>query len=200
MLNKITLVSLVFALFLGVGCSTATKSGFLSQYQQLHQGKYVEKFWSDTSLKKQTVSKIFVEPIDTSRIKDQPTVTVSDASLWLQTAINSAIKTTPGCEIETRPEQSTTKLALAITFLTPGSAGGRIFAGELGMGHAIVQVEGKLLDSNSGKEVALFADRRRDSGTIGIEDTAGDAGPRLVKGMLEKIGSHAVKEISESAK
>jgi hypothetical protein len=200
MLNKITLISLVFTLFLGAGCGTANKSGFLSGYQQLHQGRYVEKYWSDAALTKQTVSKIFIEPIDTSRIKDQPTVTVSDASRWLQTAINSSIKTNQSWEIEARPEQSTAKLALAITFLTPGSAGGRIFAGELGMGHAIVQVEGKLIDSNSGKEMALFADRRRDSGTIGIEDTTGDAGPKLVRGMLEKIGSHAVKEISESAK
>ena len=68
------------------------------------------------------------------------------------------------------------------------------------MGHAIVQVEGKLIDSSSGKEVACFMDRRRDSGTIGIEDLAGDAGPNLVKRMLEKIASDLAKELSASLK
>ena len=196
-----TFGSLVLIAFFGTGCATAKKSGFLSGHERLHRGRYLESYWSDAELTRQTLSKISIEPIDTSRIRDQPTVTLADASNWLQTATVSSIQAQPGWQaLEQQPEQSTSRLFLAITYLTPGSAGGRMFAGELGMGHAIVQVEGKLIESKSGKEVACFADRRRDSGAIGFEDLAGDAGPKLVQRMLEKIAWDLGRELSASLK
>jgi hypothetical protein len=200
MLNRIIFGGFALTLFLTSGCATVKTSGFLSRYDRLHQGRYLEKCWTDAELKQQTLAKISVEDIDTSRITDQPTVTRSDASKWLKTAMVSSIQARPGWQTNEPPDSSTAKLFLAITYLTPGSAGGRILAGELGIGHAIVQVEGKLIDSNSGKEVASFADRHRDSGSIGFEDTGGDAGPKLVKRMLEKTASGVVKELSASVK
>jgi hypothetical protein len=200
MLNRIIFGSFALTLFFTSGCATVKKTGFLSGYERLHKGRYLERYWSDTELKPQTVSKISIEEIDTSQIVDQPTVTRSNASTWLKTAIVSSIRNQPGWQTNESAEPSSAKLFLAITYLTPGSAVGRIFAGELGMGHAIVQVEGKLIDSSSGKEVASFADRHRDSGSIGFEDNLGDAGPKLVKRMLEKTASDAVKELSASLK
>ena len=200
MFNKIISGSLALIALVSTGCATVNKSGFLSGYDRLHQGQYLESYWSDAKLTQQTVSKVFVEAIDTSRITDQPTVTLADASNWLKQATVSSIQAQPRWQAIQEPEQSSSKLFLAITYLTPGSAGGRRFAGELGMGHAIVQVEGKLIDSNSGKEVACFADRRRASGAVGLEDLTGDAGPRLVQRILEKIASDSVKELSASLK
>jgi hypothetical protein len=85
---------------------------------------------------------------------------------------------------------------MAITYLTPGNATARILAAELGAGHAFVQVEGKLTDAKTGEEIARFADRRRDSGSIGFEDVGGDAGPRLVERLLKGISADVVKELS----
>src|SRR5262249_28719811 len=142
MLNRIIFGGFALALFLTSGCASVKPSGFLSGYERLHQGQYLEKYWSDAELKPRTVSKISVEDIDTSRITDQQTVTRSDAAAWLKTAMVSSIQAEPNWQTNNSSDQSTAKLFLAITYLTPGSAGGRIFAGELGMGHAIVQVEG----------------------------------------------------------
>jgi hypothetical protein len=47
------------------------------------------------------------------------------------------------------------------------------------------------------KEPAFFTDRRRDSGAIGFEDLLGDAGPKLVKRMLDGIATDVVKELSD---
>lgn len=200
MLHKSTMAILVAVGFLATGCATAKKSGFLSGQERLHRGHALESYWSDAGLNQRILSKVFIEAIDTSRVKDQPNVTLAEASDWLKTATVSSIQARPGWQATEQPEQSTSKLLLAITHLTPGSAGGRMFAGELGMGHAIVQVEGKLIESDSGKEVACFADRRRDSGAIGFEDLAGDAGPKLVRRMLEKIASDLMQELSGSVK
>ncbi len=196
--NRFTFACLTVVALTASGCATANKSGFLSGYERLHRGEYLESYWSAPGLNRQAVSRIYVDPIDTSRVKDQPNVTVGDASSWLNTAIVSSIQTQPGWSTVEQSENSTSKLLLAITRLTPGSAGGRIFAGELGMGHASVQVEAKLIDPGTGAELACLADRRRDSGAIGFEDVGGDAGPKLVKRMLEKIASDLVKEVSSS--
>ncbi len=98
----------------------------------------------------------------------------------------------------TEAGQAEAVLHIAITEMTPGSAGGRIFAGELGMGHAFVQVEGRLVDLESGKDLVAFADRRRSSGAIGFEDMGGDAGPRLVRRMLKGIAADLVRELEQS--
>lgn len=199
-LKKTIFGGFVLIAFLSTGCASANKSGYLTEYERLHQGRYLESYWADTALNQQTVSRIFIGTIDTSGITDHPNVTLDDASHWLKTSTVSSIQAQSGWQVVDQPDTSTSKLFLAITFLTPGSAAGRMFAGEFGMGHAIVQVEGKLIDSSSGKEVACFADRRRDSAVIGLEDLAGDAGPRIVKHMLMKIGSDFIKELSAGLK
>jgi len=203
MVNRIIFSGFALALLLTSGCASTVKpSGFLSGsgYEHLHQGQYVDRYWSDAELKPQALSKISIEEIDTSRITDQPSVTRSDAATWLTAAMDSSIRAQPSWQTKQSHDQPTARLFLAITYLTPGSAGGRMFAGELGMGHAIVQVEGKLIDASSNKELASFADRHRDSGSIGFEDIAGDVGPRLVRRMLEKMASDLVKELSASMK
>lgn len=198
MLNRIILGTFTLILLLASGCATTKTSGFLSGSEQLHKGQFLENYWADAGLKPQTLTKILVEDIDISRITDQPPVTRAEASQWLKTAIVSSIQAQPGWQTGVSGESPTAKLSLAITFLTPGSANGRIIAGEFGLGHAIVQVDGKLVDASSGKEVAAFSVRRRDSGSIGFEDALGDVSPRLVKRMLDKIASDVVKELSAS--
>ena len=81
--------------------------------------------------------------------------------------------------------------------MTPGSSSGRMIAGEFGLGHAVVQVEGKMTDAKTHDTIATFGDLRQSSGMIGLQDLAGDAGADLVRDMLEDIGADVMKEIQE---
>jgi hypothetical protein len=80
----------------------------------------------------------------------------------------------------------------------PGGGFARVMAGELGAGHAWVQVEGRVTDPTSGALLAAFADRQRDSGLAGVRDTFGDVGPSLVKERLTAIGRAARLELALS--
>lgn len=197
MFHKVRFGLLAVIALVGAGCATANKSGFLSGYERLHSGRHLEDYWSAPELSSLATAKIYVEPVETSRVKDQPGVSVEDAARWLKEAAVSSIDAQPGWSTVEQPEASTSKLVLAITYFTPGSAEGRIFAGELGLGHAIVQVEGRLIESGTNKEIACFSDRRRDSGAIGFEDVVGDAGPKLVNRLLRHIARDVAKELAD---
>lgn len=194
-------LSLGTMIVLGTGCTTsAVKSDFLSGNAPMHSGKYVENYWSAGDLTRQSLSRIYVEPIDRSRIQDAPNLAAKTTSEYLEFAINFDIRNLGGWTNADQPEAATARLALAITYFTPGSAAGRMWAAEFGAGHAIIQIEGKLTEATTGKSIACFADRRRDSAAIGFEDLGGDAGPRLIKRMVEAIARDFVKELSASAK
>jgi hypothetical protein len=201
MTTKINVWISLLVIALASGCSTGVqKTNFHSDYNRLHQGKYIKGFWAAPGLERQAVSRIFVEPIDTSRMEPQEKVPATNAVFWLKNSIQDHLKTEPPCGLATEVSESTAKLTVAITYLTPGSASGRRWAGELGAGHAIVQVEGKLIDSKTGNELADFAERRRDSGAVGFEDFASDASAVLIRRLLTNVGEDFVKELAAGIK
>ena len=90
------------------------------------------------------------------------------------------------------------RLDLAITHMDPGSRAKRLLAGEFGAGHAQLQIEGKVIDVESNEVVASFAERRRSSGAIGIEDVAGDAGPHIIEHLVSLISADVNSELLAS--
>ncbi|MEM5786649.1 MAG: DUF4410 domain-containing protein [Syntrophobacteraceae bacterium] len=189
-------VFLFSILLLLSGCATvADRSGFLSGYEKLHQGKHLQNYWSSAELTGENVSRIYIAPVEGWN-RDESSVTKADACRWLEEAVVSNIQKAPGWKISERPEEYKKNLFMSVTHLDTGSAAGRILAAELGAGHAFVQAEGKLTDSTTNKELASFTDRRRDTGVLGLEDLAGNAGRKLVKRMLEGIASDIVMELS----
>ncbi len=190
---------LLLGLFLG-GCSPTIQTGYLRDYDKLHEGKYLTNYWSNTPLiSKKKYSTIRLEPIAIDRISNQKGVTVEDCREWLRNALVKAASASGApIVIEARPNGAQARLDIAITQMTPGSAAGRILAGELGMGHASVQVEGLIVDMKSREEVVAFSDRRFSSGAIGFRDIGGDAGPTLVREMLEQIAADIMQELNES--
>jgi len=192
--------ALAFACLALAGCATGPeKSGFLTGHQPTRQGRYMQKYWVAEKIPAQTFSRIYVEPVDVTRIQDAPGISALSVSNFLQSTVVWQIPRQAGWNIVEAPETATAKLALAITYMTPGSVSGRAWAAELGAGHAFVQVDGRLTDTASGAEIACFSDRRRDSGSIGFEDFGGNAGPRLVRRMLETVSSDFLKETAASA-
>ena len=201
MITKLNICTALLITIFAVGCSTGVqKTNFHSDYSRLHQGKYIKGFWASPELDRQSVSRVFLEPIDTSRMEPQEKVPATNAVFWLRNSIQDHLKTEPPCGLATQISESTAKLTVAITFLTPGSSSGRFWAAEFGAGHAIVQVEGKLTDSKTGNELADFAERRRDSGAIGFEDMGGDASPVLIRRLLTNVGDDFVKELAAGIK
>ena len=193
-------IALLIAI-LGAGCATGVqKSNFHSDYSRLHQGKYIKGFWASPQLDRQTVSRVFVEPIDTSRMEPKGKIPPVNAAFWLKDSVDHQLKFQPPCGLAAEASESTAKLTIAVTYLTPGSATKRFWAAELGAGHAIVQVEGKLTDSKTGSELAEFAERRRDSGAIGFEDMGGDASAGMVRRLLHNVGEDFVKEVGGGIK
>jgi Domain of unknown function (DUF4410) len=201
MVTNLNICTAMLITIFAAGCSTGVKkTNFHSDYSRLHQGKYIKGFCRAPELNKEAVSRVFLEAIDTSQMGPQEKVPPTNAVFWLKNSVQDHLKTEPPCGLAAEASESTAKLTLAITYLTPGSASKRTWAGEFGAGHAIVQVEGKLTDSKTGNELAEFAERRRDSGAIGFEDIGGDAGPTLVRRLLVNVGDDFVKELAGAIK
>src|SRR5690349_7084382 len=80
------------------GCSTGVqKSNFHSDYSRLHQGKYIKGVWAAPELTRDTVSRVFVEPIDTSRIQPDGKIPAENAALWLKDSAEHQLKFQPPC-------------------------------------------------------------------------------------------------------
>jgi len=173
------------------GCaSTPTDSGYLSNYSELQQGKYLEKQLAHTDgIKKTANPKIMLGSISVDKISDKKDVSVKDCVAWLTTGLEKEGM------ISAKNSKAELRMDLAITDMSPGSAANRILAGELGAGHAHVQIEGRVVDIKSGKVLFSFADKQGSSGEIGLDDLGGDAGASLVEQMIVKISKNINKEI-----
>jgi hypothetical protein len=201
--NLCFVIVVLFSMLILMGCaSTPKKTGYLMDYDKLTKGQYLDNYWVNTPLvTKKKYSKISLSSISINRISDKKGVTAENCRDWLRNFLIKAAGSS-GINILTKEDSTEVqvRLDIAITEMTPGSAGGRVFAGEFGMGHAWVQVEGSVVDIASNEPIALFSDRRRSSGAAGLKDIAGDSGPSLVRGMLEQIAVDIIKELTETFK
>ena len=188
-------VQIIFPIFM-VLASTAwaaspKPSGYLSDYSHLSHGDSLEAFWADSAAIT-PASEIVLGEITEPHLKDKKHVTVEECANWLERdVLNHALfsNNAPGARY---------RMDLAITHMDPGSASKRLMAGELGAGHAQVQVEGKVIDTESGKSVAEFAERRSSSGAIGIKDLKGDSGPELIEHLIKLISDDVASEMGRT--
>lgn len=185
---------------LAAACSSPTGGAYLQDYDRMEEGKYLDQFWSNSArIREGGYTNVVLGPIETLGIEDQKGVTVDQAVAWLRESFFYAdYDAAPPVLIDLGGPGRVARLELAITRMHPGSAAGRIFAGELGAGHVDVQVEGKLVDSEDGALLATFAQRTRASGAIGFRDMAGDAGPDMVHEIMGMIGQAVQKELEEA--
>src|ERR1044071_765618 len=79
------------------GCATAKKSGFVDNLQQMKPGRRVERFRVNHGLlTPDTLAKIEIASIDTSKITDAPTIKAKEAADWLSEAATNAIQSRAG--------------------------------------------------------------------------------------------------------
>lgn len=166
-------------------------TGYLSDYDQLSHGQDLEAYWADGAAV-EPASEILLGQISTEHVKDKKHITVSDCKNWLK---RDMLEHTL---FASEAADAVYRLDLAITYMDPGSATKRIMAGELGAGHAQIQVEGKVIDIESGQTVASFAEKRSSSGAIGLEDLKGDSGPELIEHLIGLISDDVASELGRT--
>ncbi len=182
------IVAGISIVLLGGCASTPNATGYLSNYEQLHAGKYLEKYWADTgSIQKGASPTILLGTISVDKISDQKGISVADCV----TALKADLKR--GGMISEQSLLAPIRLDLAITEMTPGNAAQRI---TIGGGYIHLQIEGKVVDVESGRVLAAFAERHTSTSMIGIEDLAGSAGPSLVKHLIKISSERINKELS----
>jgi hypothetical protein len=186
------------ALLMLSGCTATVKpTGYLDNYQQMKSGNELEQFWSDpAAIAKAQPAGVVLGSIDVRATA--PTQAARDqAQSWLSASLLGSTASPTDRDICGPTGPNAARLDVAITEMDPGSGFARVMAGELGAGHAWVQVEGRVTGAD-GALLATFADRQRDSGYHGLQDTLGDVGPALVKERLTAIGAATRDELAQT--
>jgi len=182
-----------------IGCSTPRSSGYLPDYQVLKKSQFLESYYADHSvIASNSYGNVVLASVSTEDIQDQKGITKSECSQWLRNSVTKGSNDAIPIVVSTGSPGVPALLSVSITEMTPGNAGSRMLAGELGSGHAWIQVEGKVTDSQTNITLASFAERRRSSGLTGLRDIPGDSGPTLVKEMIEDISEDIRRELSVS--
>lgn len=184
-----------------VGCAaTPDRVRFLDQKSTLTGGKYVDLVWVDSErMGAKTYLPVALGPISTRPVTDQKGITAAEGAGRLKTAIlEKAQEARLPLAVEGDETTAPARLELALTEMYPGGRWDRMMNAEFGAGHAFVQVEGRVVDVASGEAVLTFADRRRSSAWIGLRDIPRDAGPVVVREMLEGIAGDVVAELAEN--
>jgi hypothetical protein len=163
----LAIIALVSGLVLTAHAAAPKDSGYLSDYDRLIEGEYLEAYWVDIAqIQRSAAPSMLLGEIPVAGIKHHKSVTVADCVGWLKRdLLERAV-------ISHSQSDAKYRLDLAITHMHPGSSAKRLWAGEFGAGHepSQLQVEGKVVDIESGKVVATFAERRRSSGALGAKD------------------------------
>jgi hypothetical protein len=186
------------ALVLAVGvlgaCSTPRPGGIVGDPEKLSKGTYIDRSQADLpAIKAANLSALSLAEIDVSRVVDQDGITRKAGAQALRAGLLGSSANPDS--IPLRGSRGAGTLDVAIVEMSIGSAVGRVMAGEVGVGHAWVQVDARVIDPKSGRILASLSDRRRSSGDIGFRDTFGSAGPALVREMLKASGSDIRREL-----
>jgi hypothetical protein len=85
MKRVLSVLALAGIIALAGGCTTVpSDSGFLSNYSELQQGKYLERFLADSAnIKKTAKPSIMLGSIDVAKIADTKEVSVKECEAWL---------------------------------------------------------------------------------------------------------------------
>lgn len=185
---RLTIIVLICGFVLPAHAASPKASGYLSDYNRLSEGEYLEAYWVDMAqIERSKSPSMFLGEITVAGVKDHKGVTVADCVNWLKKDLLKGM-------FVTGDKAAKYRLDLAITNIDPGSSTKRLWAGEFGAGHAHLQIEGKVVDIKSGKVVAAFAERRHSSGALGAEDLGGDAGPHIIKHLVRLISEDVDRE------
>lgn len=127
--------------------------------------------------------------------EDAKGVAVADVQAWLIESLRHRLSSDGFKLLEAGADDAATHvLEVQLVEFTPGSSGGRMFAGELGLGVAKLEVKGALRTAG-GESLLRFTDRRSHSGGMGLDDLKGDVGPALVRRLTVELADDVSAEM-----
>jgi hypothetical protein len=176
-----------------VGCAPAA-SPFLSDCPSLHRAEVQKRFGTETKLDARHFQRVFIEPIDVSRVANEAQqAQVRDA---LTQNLVVALQSTDGWGWTSIPQEATVFLQVSVTRFAPGSRAGRILAPGVA-GIAYIDVEGKWIDPESKRPLACFADGSTSSGFLGLQDLPRNASGRMVNGIAGKLARRMLAQVEQ---
>lgn len=194
---SILILSLTLASF---GCASAKRSQYLTNFDEMKDGKHLEKIMVSPDLKLGNYATLELRK---PTIETNTSPQFSNTSVeYLTTAFYEELRRIEGLNIllegkeNPHPAEKTLVLETGITKLEPGSRLMRFLAGEVGGGHSHVQVDGRLIDAATGKIVFQFTDRRAGSGFGSLDITGGDP-QDLIESDLGGIANALGKTLAE---
>lgn len=190
-----TIVFMFCFLFI-VGCaSSPIRTDYSKNISTLKEGIYLDNVWfEDDALSSNRYSEVLLTDVKGFGVTDQTNITVAQAIEWLRESTVKPRK--DNFVLKSSETGKTLNLELVITELNPGDTMTRFWIGELGAGHAWIQVEGKLTDAESKKLLGYFVERDRKSGVATFRNSRGyDSGPGLIQDMIDDIGNKIRNEI-----
>ncbi len=196
MLKIFQIVVLILVTF---GCASVHKASFLDPYDTLRNGRYLERVSISRDLNSIQDFAIEVKNPSAKGAGQHAFFPPSEVEEYLLSALLSNLDSVGGIKVyhegAKKPSANYLVLETAVTELEPGSKFGRFMAGELGMGHSHIQVEGRLINPIDNKVLFAFVDRRAGSAMGGMDITGGD--PRtLVEDDLEGISNSLAKTLA----
>lgn len=186
------LVAILF--FVGCVATRYNHVNMLEHNNESIKGKFVDNVWitkSKVTYDSRT-TKLNLEDINIDSISNEKGITKEECRSELKSDI---LKNEHNKDfiVENQPEDSY-KIKFIITNMSPGDAASRIWAAELGFGHANVEIQ--TIISKADQRIIEIRDSRNNSGAIGFRDTGGDSGPQLVRELLKQISDNIIQELN----
>ena len=178
------------------GCTTTRSSNvnILENNGTAKNGNYVDSLWiNKDKIGKNASFKILLAEVNIDNISDEKGITKEECkNILSEMILNSPSNHNILLEKDPSPDY---RMKLAITNMSPGDRASRAWAGELGFGHAIVELQA-IITNGQNERVIEMKDSHRNSGLIGIRDTFTDSGPQLVKELLQQTSEDILKELN----
>ncbi len=175
-----------------VACASPPLESSFASGTGLTAGKHLDSVWFNReAIRSASFATVRLLSVRGAHVSDIRNVTVAQAEAWLREALAGA--GSDSVVVSTGGAGPAANLEVAITELDPGSTVARFWAGEVGAGHAWVQVEARLTDPATETLIGVLVQRSRASGVLTLRNSRdSDSGPGLVRDLLESI-ARAIK-------
>jgi hypothetical protein len=187
---------LIIAIILGCAPTKYSHINVLDHKKEATRGIYVDKVWFNQEEVK-NIKNIKLEDVNVDSIKDEKGITKAECKDLLQNVIFNNVNN--GGLINNLEDSLMVVIKLVITNMSPGDRASRIMAAELGFGHANVEIQAIVFNKNK-ERIIEISDSRNSTGAIGFRDNAGDAGPQLVRELIEQIAGNIMMELNKVIK
>lgn len=190
-----SILTICFITTLLFGCVTTKYSNvnILENKNSMSEGRHAEAVWiNKDKFKCNELFKILLDEVNIDNVSDEKGITRNEGKIVLAKVIlNSQYNN--GILLAKNPSPDY-RMKLAITNMSPGDRASRIWAAELGFGHANVELQA-IITNKQNERIIEIRDSRNHSGALGFRDNFEDSGPQLVRELLQETSDDILQEL-----